>query len=181
MKKNRDFKVLVIHPYDESTQFLDIIYKDKPYDVITNTTISKEVLKEIMKGYDKIIMLGHGTPSGLINSTWNGLFIDTTFEDIFREKETISIWCNSDRYFKPRNLKGFHTGMIISEVGEENVVLGHAPLNEEEIWENMVLFSKVVGECIEKTPKEMQKYILKHYNGTDEVSQFNRGNIIVIE
>ena len=84
-------------------------------------------------------------------------------------------------YALANGLKGFHTGMIISEVVEAKYVLGCTPLNEKETLANMTRFAKVVGRCIEKTPREMQKYIWKHYKGEDMVSQFNRSRIMVFD
>lgn len=182
-------KTLVIHPSDKSTDFLKLIYKGKDWDVLTDfrkfTTIQKkQELINLMKEYDRIIMMGHGVPMGLLNiynGSCLGLIIDNQFTEVLREKETISIWCNSDRFFRPRNIKGFHTGMIISEVSEARWVLGETPLNTEETLDNMEKFATIVGECIEDTPLEMQKHILEKYNYEDKVTQYNRTNIIVLE
>lgn len=58
-------KVLVIHPDDRSTQMLKAIYEGKGYDVITDCSISHDDLIKAIEEHDTIIMLGHGTPSGL--------------------------------------------------------------------------------------------------------------------
>ena len=182
-------KTLVIHPSDRSTDFLKIIYEDKDYDVLTDfrnciSNNGKSRLINTMKKYDRIIMLGHGTPYGLLNVVdghFVGTLINDQFAKVLSEKETISIWCNSDRYFIRNNIKGFHTGMIISEVGEARYVLGKTPLNAKETLDNMIAFSTIVRDCIEKTPTEMKDYILEHYNFEDEVTQYNRKNIIVLE
>ena len=182
-------KTLVIHPSDRSTDFLKIIYEDKDYDVLTDfrNCISiggKQRLINTMKKYDRIIMMGHGTPSGLLNvvdGRFVGYVIDDNFTKILKEKETISIWCNSDKFFAPRHIKGFHTGMIISEVAEARYVLGYTPLDKEQTLDNMEKFSTIVRDCIEKTPKEMQEYILEKYNFDDDVTRYNRKNIIVLE
>ena len=182
-------KTLVIHPSDRTTDFLKIIYEDKDYDVLTDfrnysTKKGKQELINIMKDYDRIIMMGHGTPYGLINvydGAFIGYVIDNDFTDILKEKETISIWCNSNKFFAPRKIKGFHTGMIISEVSEARCVLGKTPLNAKQTLDNMEKFSTIVRDCIEKTPKEMQEYILERYNFDDDVTRYNRKNIIVLE
>lgn len=174
---------LVIHLKDKSTDFLKLVYKDKDYDVINEYKSPKEI-RDAIKTHNKIIMMGHGLPYGLINPTGNGcrgLAIDSSYVDLLKEKETISIWCWSDEFFRKYKLKGLHTGMIISECGEQLYALGKVYLDREQQLKNMEKFSKVVGECIEKSPKEMQEYILEHYNDNDEVSKFNRKNIIVLE
>ena len=170
-------RTLVIHPSDRSTDFLKYIYKNKDYDVISERKdLNDSNLRKAIEEHDRIIMLGHGTPHGLIFTP-----INNSYGELLRTKETITIWCNSDMYALANGLKGFHTGMIISEVVEAKYVLGCAPLNEKETLANMTRFAKVVGRCIEKTPREMQKYIWKHYKGEDMVTQFNRSRIMVFD
>ena len=62
-------KVLVIHPDDRSTDMLKAVYEGKGYDVINDPSISDDEIVEQIKSHDRIIMLGHGTPCGLIS--WN--------------------------------------------------------------------------------------------------------------
>lgn len=178
-------KVLVIHLKDKSTDFLKLIYKDKDYDVINEfkTNNGRKELKEAIEKHDKIIMMGHGIPYGLFNPTRKGgygLAIDDSFADLLRTKETVSIWCWSDQYFRKNNIKGFHTGMIISECAEQSYALGKVYLNAQEQLANMEKFATIVGECIDKTPLEMKEHILAKYNDNDAVTQFNRKNIIVL-
>ena len=169
-------KTLVIHPSDRSTDFLKLIYKDKDYDFINDRDITREEIIKAIESHDRIIMLGHGTPSGLMFTP-----ITNSLGSLLKTKETITIWCNSDIYALRHGLKGFHTGMIISEVYEAQYVLGCKPLNAKETLENMERFAKAVGECIEESPRDMQKYILEHYTGDDMVTQFNRSRIMVFD
>ena len=182
-------KTLVIHPSDRSTDFLKLIYKGKDWDVINDLRDcsdlkGKRKLIKKMEDYDRIIMMGHGTPQGLMNiydGHFYGFAIDSNFVDVLSRKENISIWCWSDQFFRRYNLKGFHTGMIISEVREASFAIGKTPLNEEETLKNMEAFATIVGECIDGTPYEMKDYILEHYNFTDDVTKYNRGNILVLD
>ena len=176
-------KTLVIHLADKTTDFLKIIYKDhlKDWTIVNDGNISNKDLVELIKSHDRIIMMGHGVPSGLINPQRFGLIINDTHADLLKTKETISIWCNSDKYFKKHNIKGFHTGMIISEVAEASYVLGETPLNEEETLNNMNAFATIINQCIEEEPHKMKDYILKNYTFKDNVTKFNRENIIVLD
>lgn len=179
MKKN---KILVIHPSDSSTDCLKAIYEGRTdMDVLNDFHhISNTELCEIMKEYDKIIMLGHGCSAGLFDVHKGGLLINDTMTDILKEKETVSVWCFSDGFFRPRGIKGFHTGMIISEVGEEDWVLNSRPLDEEQMAENMKLFSECLRDCIDMSPEDMKHYMLCHYVGDDPVTKFNREKILVL-
>ena len=58
---------LVIHPKDASTDFLARIYADKDWDVIRVWYKDQASFKWFMDRYDRIIMMGHGTLSGLLN------------------------------------------------------------------------------------------------------------------
>ena len=183
--KDSDKKTLVIHPTDNTTDFLHIIYENHLDDwtIINDCDIKQEELKELIRMHDRIIMVGHGTPSGLLNpkNDYKSLIIDDSFADLLREKNTLSIWCNSDCYFRRNNIKGLHTGMIISEVDEEEFVFCEVPLNEKKMLDNMVLFSEVFRDCIDETdPNKIQKYVLDHYTGEDKITDFNRQNIVII-
>jgi len=180
-------KTLVIHPQDETTEMLSHIYEGRDYMVVRNPDIGKESLRSLIQTHDKIIMLGHGLPEGLINPLFkltrkiDDLYlIDDSFADLLKSKETISIWCFSDQFFKKHGIPGFHTGMIISETIESIYMLGRCPLSEHQLADNMIRFSKTIGACIEKTPQEMKEYILSNYEGDDEITRFNRNNIIVL-
>jgi hypothetical protein len=58
-------KTLVIHPKDKTTDFLKPIYHGKGYTVVTGGC-TKEDVTELIDQHDHIIMLGHGTPQGLL-------------------------------------------------------------------------------------------------------------------
>ncbi len=187
-------KTLVIHPDDRSTDFLKIVYENHKEDWTILNTFSGSVsnLMDLISAHDRILMLGHGISYGLFNT---GAFdftdsrrggyitlIDDRFVPILKEKETVSIWCHSDEFFRKHNMEGFHTGMIISEVEEALYVLGHAPLDREETEQNMIRFSEIVRDCIDmENPDDMREYVLEHYTGNDEVTEFNRKNILVLK
>jgi len=57
-------QTLVIHPKDASTDLLKPIYENLICSVITGNSTKTEVY-ELVSLLDRIIMLGHGSPSGL--------------------------------------------------------------------------------------------------------------------
>lgn len=189
-------KTLCIHPDDRSTDFLRRIYQDKDWDVITGVKGTPKTLMTFMQGYDRIIMMGHGTPEGLLNT--NNFYskvdsdeaqenqpfyvIGDSFADLLKQKQTVSIWCHSDQYARRHKLPGFHTGMIISEVSEAEYVLGKTPLTAEETLDNMNLFADVVAKYIDESDLlKAQACIRTEYNRVDPVSEFNRENIIMLD
>ena len=137
-------KTLVIHPKDESTDFLCKIYKDHDWTII-NSTVPKRVMKDAIKSHDRIIMMGHGCERGLFNSNFDTV-IDSNYVYLLREKDCIAIWCNADVFFLKYGLKGLYTGMIISDYTEaqyESVTTTY-----HEIDESNFLFGKAMRDGI---------------------------------
>jgi hypothetical protein len=175
-------KTLVIHPKDNSTDFLSPIYKDLDCDVITGV-VSKRHLKEQIKSHDRIIMLGHGTPHGLIgySNPQTQLFrspyfiIDSNFVYLLRAKLCVCIWCYANEFVEKYGLTGFYTGMIISEFSEaiDNCVKAEP----EHICESNTLFAKTVKAHIDSPDVEKMKteYLIES-NG---VINFNRENLFI--
>ena len=177
-------KVLVIHPDDRSTDMLKAVYEGKGYDVINDPSISDDEIVEQIKSHDKIIMLGHGTPCGLIS--WNratGEFryiINDSHADILKDKETYSMWCFSDAFFERHGMGGFHSGMIISEAMEARMY-GIIEFNDEEIADTLMPLMHAMHDTIEMEDlQEMKRIILERYDAKDPVTRFNRRNIIIL-
>lgn len=163
-------KTLVIHPKDSTTNFLSEIYSDKDWYVI-NTNISKKLLKEKIKTHDRIVMLGHGTEKGLLG--FDKYVIDSTWVYLLREKICVCIWCNADVFVKKYGLKGFYTGMIISEY--EEAIMYNIPTNSQWIAESNTDFALAIKNSIdEKNMLEKAKLL---YEGNTSVVEFNRNNL----
>ena len=106
--------------------------------------------------------------------------VDDSIAPYLRGKDTISMWCFSDEYFKRNHLPGFHTGMIISERREALMMLGKCPLTDGQLFDSMVHLAKLLGECLDEPPVVMREYILNHYVGNDAITQFNRENFTIV-
>ena len=163
-------KTLVLHPKDLTTDFLCEIYKDKDWTVI-NSNVSKKILKEQIKNHDRIVMLGHGTEKGLIG--FDKYIIDSSWVYLLRDKFCVCIWCNADVFVKKYNLKGFYTGMIISEY--EEAVTYNVPTNLFWINESNIDFALAIKNSInEENMLEKAKLL---YEGNSSVVEFNRNNL----
>ena len=163
-------KTLVIHPKDTTTDFLSDIYSEKDWLVISDNP-SKKYLKEQIKSHDRIIMMGHGTEHGLIG--FKRFIIDSTLVYLLKEKKCIFIWCNADQFVKKYDLKGFHTGMIISEI-DEAYYYGIRS-NYQFINESNKDFATAIKESIDEV--DMLDKAISLYEGNSEVVEFNRGNL----
>lgn len=167
-------KTLIIHPNDESTQFLARIYKGRDWTLI-DKKISKRLMKDAIKSHDRIIMMGHGCEKGLFDSNYDSM-IDSNYVYLLREKECIAIWCNADVFFLKYGLKGLYTGMIISEYTEaqyESVTTTY-----HEIDESNLLFGRAMTEGITQDGFELDK-ILEIYtsDGLNRTMDFNKPKI----
>jgi hypothetical protein len=107
---------------DRSTDFLKPIYQNIPNKTVVTGGIKRSTVRELIQSHDRVIMLGHGAPSGLFAA---GQFreammvIDYSMVDLLRQgADNIYIWCNADQFVKQYGLKGIYSGMFISEVGE---------------------------------------------------------------
>lgn len=165
---------LVIHPNDNTTKFLSVIYTDKNFTVI-NDNVSKKELKHAIKSHDRIIFLGHGTEHGLIG--FNRCIIDSTLVYLLRDKINVYIWCNADKFVKKYNLKGFYSGMIISEYDEAEYFLVEA--NYDDIAISNKLFTEALAVNIDDL--DMREGFHKIYDGDNPIIDYNKKNIYYID
>ena len=164
-------KTLVIHPKDETTDFLKSIYEGRGWSVI-NEICSTKHLKESIKSHDRIVMLGHGTPYGLIG--FGGFLITPSLVYLLREKDCVCIWCNADKFVEKYELKGFYTGMIISEVMEANMYNINSIQSEVDNSNKMFAESIKNAKCSDSMLSEAKK---NYTSDNCEIIKFNELNL----
>ena len=169
-------KTLVIHPKDSSTDFLKPIYEDIEATVVTKH-LGTNRTRKLIKEHDRIFMLGHGTEEGLISEL--GLAaIDSSLVQILREKELVGIWCNADVFFKKYKLKGFYTGMIVSEWLEALMYNIHQ-ITYKDVDESNKLFTESVKKHInsEYMVEDIQNYYQSKNTNDNPIIEFNSKNL----
>ena len=160
-------KTLVIHAEDSSTDFLCPIYQTIEDKTVLRKGVTKKDVAEQIKIHEKVIMLGHGSPDGLFSvgqfETDNSLIIDSSLISLLAEKEeNIYIWCHANKFVELYNLKGFYTGMFVSEFLE--VVYCQLPLVEDNvIVESNDEFSKIVSKYVNDSKSVLYKKVLEEY------------------
>lgn len=164
-------KTLVIHPKDESTDFLKAIYADKNWTII-NDNPSHSKLKTLIKEHDRIIMLGHGSQDGLYG--FDRFVIDSTLVYLLREKECVCIWCYAHQFVEKYGLKGFHTDMFISEL-DEAFLMGVDCFSPSEINESNIKFAEIVNQYIDEA--NCLELIKNDYEPINEVVKYNRDRL----
>ncbi|NBV37622.1 MAG: hypothetical protein EBR94_10195 [Bacteroidetes bacterium] len=140
----KDMKTLVIHPIDPTTDFLIGMYEGQ-----TDYTI-------------------HGLPGGLMEGFRT--VIDQDYAVILRTKFCIGIWCYACVFFERHALKGYYTGMMISEVKEATIMGIKA--TEEEIKVSNAKFVKAFRAALEE-PHFLRAFKSRYYPLSTELYRFN--------
>jgi hypothetical protein len=158
---------LIIHPKDRSTYFLDIVYNPIPNKTVITGGVSKNELNKLIESHDRVMMMGHGSPNGLFAvgqfESNNGFIIDQSTVSLLEKKEdSVFIWCNADQYVNHFKLKGFYSGMFISEVGEA-YYCGLPYTKQEEVDESNFGFCNILAECINETKETIYEKVKKNY------------------
>lgn len=112
--------------------------------------------------------MGHGSPGGLFaigqfGGGTSGYIIDHSTVGILRDKEnSVFIWCNADKFVENFNLKGFYSGMFISEVGEANYC-GLPGMDQNIVDESNYGFVNIIGKHINGDSDIIHENVKKEY------------------
>ena len=150
-------KTLVIHPEDRSTDFLRPIYTNIKRKTVLTKNVSRDKLLSAIRSHDTIIMLGHGSSSGLFNVSGVGKGImvigESTVEEL-RGKQLIAIWCNADKFIERHRLPALYSGMFISETSEARYcgVQGDQAM----VNESNDTFAALLGNMLGEVPTDLK-------------------------
>ena len=161
-------QTLVIHPHDESTHFLKPIYENIPNKTVITGGVSKAEMCDLIDSYDRVMMMGHGSPWGLFSV---GKFTDTTPYIIdhtmvyllLQKQNSVFIWCNADQFVNRHQLKGLYSGMFISEVGEA-MYCGLPNTPQDVVTESNDSFATMLGNVIDKPIRDAYNEVKKQYS-----------------
>lgn len=161
-------KTLIIHPDDRSTDFLKPIYEKIEDKTVITKGLSKSVVHELIDVHDRIIMMGHGCPYGLFSMGLfpdsRGLIIDQYSVVHLQNKDCIFIWCNADRFVEHYGLKGFYSGMFISEIGEAySCNIPRQPNIGDLVNESNDGFAKILGDYINNPVSVIHEEVTRLY------------------
>ena len=178
-------KTLVIHPKDKSTDFLKPIYGGLDDVTLVTGGWSQDQILEAIQTHDQVMMMGHGSPSGLfavgqfpIERPYFGYVIGADMVELLSQKDNnIFVWCNADRFVERHGLKGFYSGMFVSEVGEA-FYCGVKAFDQASVDESNDTFARQLGECLGATraPEEIHAQIKEQYGAlatTNLIAAYN--------
>jgi len=150
-------KTLVIHPEDRSTDFLKPIYANIKRKTVLSKNISRDKLLAAVRLHDTIIMLGHGSSSGLFNVSGIGKGVMVVGESLVEElrgKQLIAIWCNADKFIERHNLPALYSGMFISEVSEARYC--NVQGDQVMVDESNSTFAALLGNMLGEVPTDLK-------------------------
>jgi len=165
-------QTVIIHPKDESTDFLSKAYDGKMNTIVIRNKISDAELKQHFAMAERIVLMGHGLPSGLLG--FDSIYIDSKYVQWLKNKEVFYVWCNANKFVLNNNLKGFCTGMIISDKEEASDY--NINVTDEELSYSNDLFANAIGHIISLTEYDVKDFGVL-YKGNSEIIKFNRGNV----
>lgn len=178
-------KTLVIHPKDKSTDFLKPIYGGLDDVTLVTGGWSQDQILEAIRTHDQVMMMGHGSPNGLfpvgrfpIEKQYGGYVVGPNLVEALSQKDNnIFIWCNADQFVNRHGLKGFYSGMFVSETSEAYYCRLET-FDQASVDESNDTFARQLGECLRATRalEEVHTQIKEQYGQLAEhnlIAEYN--------
>ena len=173
-------KILVIHPEDPSTDFLKVIYENIPNKTVVTKGLDPQEITDLIINHDQVIMLGHGTPRGLLSvgqfPKSGGYVVNESHSRFLSQKEdNIYIWCYASDFVKSQKLKGFASGMFISEAIEA-YACGLSNYTHKQVEEQNDFFCELVSKVAERPAKAIYDFVSEEFGELalyNEVADYN--------
>jgi len=177
---SRAMKTLIIHPKDPTTDVLTGIYSGINNRTVINGGIPKIDLRKLIQTHDRIFMLGHGSPWGLLSMGQfpyiNGYIIDEPLAVELKEKPfNLYIWCHADQFVRRHGLSGLNCAMFISEVWEASIY-GFEDVDWETIDNSNEIFVHIVAKHINEPMGVLYEKLIYEYGllaRTNAIASFN--------
>lgn len=115
--------MLVIHPKDETTDFLRTLYEGmEGVELHTGEESRNRLASRLyhLPAGEPVMLLGHGNPDGLYRREGDEYrcYVGQSMGHFLRRHPVIGIWCHSLLFARKNGLHGLFSGMIISEMDE---------------------------------------------------------------
>ena len=176
--------MIVVHPYDESTRMLSELYKGIEGVTLFDSWEQQDEIYDAIAAAPKdefILLLGHGCPYGLYDMRY-GIIVGDGFAELLKDRPNlIGIWCYASSFAYEHNLKGFFSGMFISEKyeAEANGVDATAEEVDEKVWD----FCRRFGEMMRKglPLRQIAAELMDEKYVDSDLTQFNYSKLIFRE
>ena len=151
--------MIVIHiDTQKDTSFLKKTYEGIDNLKLLYNPTKAEVNKTLKENpTEDVMMLGHGSTSGLFNHDFKSkdyYIIGYDNVELLKNRNCIGIWCYAKEFARKYALKGYFTSMFISNGGEAKS-FGFSKATEEDVFNEVQNFSAYVNMLIkDNTPYE---------------------------
>lgn len=161
-------RTLVIHPDDQTTAMLRVLYDRLDDAVVINEPMTPSSnIKELLmdESFQRIMLLGHGTEYGLFGGRkvcgsfdrFDHFIVGSRHVQFLRDREVIGIFCNANQFAERYGLTGLFSGMVISELSE--ALMFNVPVSGED----------EINEHMSRWTSELNNYLRDNWNNLREV------------
>ena len=173
-------KNLIIHPEDPTTTFLSQIYARLTNKTVIRGDISKSEIPKLIESHDRVLMLGHGSPNGLLSidmfpDAGSYIIDDSMVLSLKNKTNCLFIWCHADQFVQRHGLSGLYSGMLISEVGEA-FYYGFDDVDWNMIDQSNDRFASNVSKYLNESMESLYQKLLIEYGfmaRTNPIARFN--------
>jgi len=141
--------MIVVHPLDPSTRMLEAIYRGLDDVKLFDSGLQKSEIERALARAPKdepVLLLGHGYMGGLLDMRY-GKVVGHECVPYLRDRENlVGIWCYASTFASEAGLKGFFSGMFISELPE--AVMNGVDAAHDEIQAGAEDFSERFGDML---------------------------------
>ena len=160
-------RTLVIHPDDPSTADLRILYAPRADATVLVSDTPKDEVRALIAQHERVILCGHGHVDGLYSvgrfPTDNGFIIDASMVEVLAHKrDTIYLWCYAHDFVRRHGLRGFSSGMFISEVREAGW-MGLPGITQAQVDESTRTFCALVAQHLHAPLEALHAAVLRDY------------------
>ena len=176
----RLMKNLIIHPEDPTTDFLSQIYAQLTNKTVIRGGISKSEIPKLIESHDRVLMLGHGSPWGLMNldqfpDADSYIIDDSMVLSLKNKTNNLYIWCHADQFVQRHGLSGLCSGMFLSEM-IELLYYGFDDLDLNMIDQSNERFASIVSKYLNESMEILYQKLLIEYGiitRTNPIARFN--------
>ena len=138
----------------------------------------------LIREHDRVMMMGHGSPGGLFSigkfKNCGAYIIDQGMVPLLKQKDnSVFIWCNADKFVEVFGLKGFYSGMFISEVGEA-YYCGLPGTEQDQVDESNYGFVNIIAKHINEDKELIHENVTKEYGliaETNPIALYNNNRL----
>jgi hypothetical protein len=177
----RLMKTLIIHPEDYSTEFLSQIYAPIVNKTVITEEVSKSEIPKLIESHDRVLILGHGSPDGLLSvdmfpDAGSYIIDDSMVIPLKNKTNSLFIWCHADKFVQRHGLLGLYSGMFISQDTEASYY-GVDYMDWGLIDQSNDRFAAIVSKYLNESMEILYQKLLYEYELLARINPIARFNL----